>query len=695
MTPPPSSSSTSADAAVTGTPEPVDAPAGTTAPDDSTLPKKWSRIMIPFVRPSIEGGIWPIKRSVDESVDVRAGVVVDSHEAIEVELVVTDPEGETTIHRMTPEENDEYSGRFEVTELGRYAYTVRAWLNRFATWQDQFRRRVAGGEPHEELESELQAGVDLVRAAMENADGTDAKKLKADLEAFEAGDEEAAMGEGIAARVRRNAPHDMMVESQTYEVIVDPKIARSGAWYEFFPRSTRDDGKHGTLDDAAERLEGIRDMGFDVVYLPPIHPIGVQHRKGKDNAPTAEPGDPGSPWAIGGLLEDGTKGGHKSVHPDLGGMEAFDRFVEKAEDVGLKVAIDIAFQTSPDHPYVEDHPEWFHHRPDGSIRYAENPPKKYQDVYPINFENEDWPALWTELQDVFQFWIDRGVTIFRVDNPHTKPFAFWEWCLAELRKDTPELIVLSEAFTKPKTMYGLAKLGFNNSYTYFTWRNTKDELTGYAKELFHTDVAEYFRPNFWPNTPDILHDFLVHGGRAAHQLRFVLAATLSSAYGVYGPPYEHVFNHQHPDREEYAKNEKYEIRTWNWDDPMSLQDFMGRVNAIRKDNPALQQMRSIRFHETKNPNLIAYSKKSGDNLIVVVVNLDPHNPQEGQLDLDNGALGLPHDDAFIANDLLNDTRYTWRGQHHYVRLSPDRPAHIFRLEQEGQEHEVFERPVHD
>jgi len=664
------------------------------APDPS-LPAGWSRIMIPFVRPAIEGGDWPIKRAVGESVEVQAGVIVDSHEALAVVLRVEAPDGAVETVRMTKEENDEFSGRFSVDQLGHYTYTVHAWLDRFATWQDQFRRRVDGGEPHEELESELQAGATLVEAALDNATGADKKKLTADLEAFEAGTEDAALGPGIAERIRRNAPRDMEVASADYEVHVDPEIARSGAWYEFFPRSTRDDGTHGTLDDAAERLEGIRDMGFDVVYLPPVHPIGVQHRKGKDNAPVAEDGDPGSPWAIGGPLEDGTMGGHKSVHPDLGGLDAFDRFVDRAEELGLQVAIDIAFQTSPDHPYVEEHPEWFYHRPDGSIRYAENPPKKYQDVYPINFENEDWPALWRELKGVFEFWIERGVTIFRVDNPHTKPFAFWGWCLAELREDTPELIVLSEAFTRPKTMYGLAKLGFNNSYTYFTWRNTKEELTEYARELFHTDVAEYFRPNFWPNTPDILHDFLVHGGRAAHKLRFVLAATLSSAYGVYGPPYEHVFNHQHPDREEYSQNEKYEVRSWNWNDPSSLQGFMGRVNAIRNANPALQQMRAIRFHETQNPNLIAYSKSSGDNLVVVVVSLDPHHAQEGQLDLDNGSLGLPYDRGFVANDLLNGERYTWHGQHHYLRLTPDTPAHIFRLESEHTEHDVFTRPVHD
>jgi starch synthase (maltosyl-transferring) len=438
-------------------------------------------------------------------------------------------------------------------------------------------------------------------------------------------------------------------------------------------------------------------MGFDIVYLPPIHPIGETNRKGKDNAPEAGPDDPGSPWAIGGYLEDGSKGGHKSVHPRLGGIEAFDRFVERAHELDLEVALDIAFQTSPDHPYIEEHPEWFYHRPDGTIRYAENPPKKYQDVHPINFEGEDWAALWKELKSVFEHWIDHGVTIFRVDNPHTKPFAFWQWCLRELRKDTPELIVLSEAFTRPKTMQSLAKLGFNNSYTYFTWRNSKEELVEYGRELFQSDLVEYFRPNFWPNTPDILHDELVHGGRAAHKSRFVLAATMSSAYGVYGPPFEHVFNEQHPDREEYARNEKYEIRTWDWNDPTSLQPFMRRVNRIRRENPALQQMRTLQFHETQNPDVIAYSKAVGTNLIVVVVSLDPHREQEGQLVLPPDEVGLPPDEAFPVHDLLQDARYTWRGQHHYLRLTPNAPAHIFRIERETADettHPVYDRLVH-
>jgi len=670
------------------------------SPSDRTvdMPKSWSRVVITSVRPSVDGGRWPIKRTVGEPVEVTAGVIVDSHEALAVELVHRhENEDAEHVSRMPSVGNDEYVGAFEVTDVGRYLYRVRAWINRFATWQDQFRRRVEGGESQAEIESELTAGAALLEDAAENAPPEDRDLLEAHIDAFRDGNEQAALGDEIAELVRRHAPHDQQTTSATYEVRADPELARTGAWYEFFPRSAGDSTEHATFDEAAERLPRIKDMGFDIVYLPPIHPIGETNRKGKDNASEAGPDDPGSPWAIGGVLEDGSKGGHKSVHPKLGGIEAFDRFVERAHELDLEVALDIAFQTSPDHPYIEEHPEWFYHRPDGTIRYAENPPKKYQDVHPINFEGEDWAALWKELKSVFEHWIDHGVTIFRVDNPHTKPFAFWQWCLRELRKDTPELIVLSEAFTRPKTMQSLAKLGFNNSYTYFTWRNSKEELVEYGRELFQSDLVEYFRPNFWPNTPDILHDELVHGGRAAHKSRFVLAATMSSAYGVYGPPFEHVFNEQHPDREEYARNEKYEIRTWNWNDPTSLQPFMRRVNRIRRENPALQQMRTLQFHETQNPDVIAYSKAVGTNLIVVVVSLDPHREQEGQLVLPPDEVGLPHDEAFPVHDLLQDARYTWRGQHHYLRLTPNAPAHIFRIERETDDettHPVYDRLVH-
>jgi len=667
----------------------------------SSLPKSWSRVHITSVQPAVDGGQWPIKRTVGESVQVTAGVIVDSHEQLAVELVHRhEDEAAEHVVRMPDVGNDEYRGSFEVATVGRTRYRVRAWINRFATWQDQFRRRVKGNEPPSEVESELKAGAELLEEAAAEAPTDDRDLLVAHREAFLDGNEQAALGDEIAELVRRHAPHDQQTASATYEVLADPELARTGAWYEFFPRSAgaSDAGdEHATFDDAAERLPRIKEMGFDIVYLPPIHPIGETNRKGKDNAPEAEPGDPGSPWAIGGFLEDGSKGGHKSVHPKLGGIEAFDRFVERANELGLEVALDVAFQTSPDHPYVEEHPEWFYRRPDGTIRYAENPPKKYQDVHPINFECDDWAALWRELKSIFEYWIDHGVTTFRVDNPHTKPFAFWQWCLRELRKDTPELIVLSEAFTRPKTMQTLAKLGFNNSYTYFTWRNTKEELTEYGRDLVQTPFAEYFRPNFWPNTPDILHDELVHGGRPAHKSRFVLAATLSSAYGVYGPPFEHVFNEQHPDREEYAQNEKYEIRTWDWNDPTSLQPFMARVNHIRRDNPALQQMRTLQFHETQNSELVAYSKTAGTNLIVVVVSLDPHHPQEGQLHLPPDAVGLPDAEAHPAHDLLQEARYIWHGERHYLRLSPSAPAHIFRLEREPTDettHPVYDQLVH-
>ena len=468
--------------------------------------------------------------------------------------------------------------------------------------------------------------------------------------------------------------------------------------YEFFPRSAADPDEngepvHGTLDDAAGRLEYVKRQGFDVVYLPPIHPIGLTHRKGKDNAPTAKPGEPGSPYGIGSEA-----GGFFSVHPDLGGMEAFDRFLAEADRLGLKVALDIAFNASPDHPYVKEHPEWFRHRPDGTIRYAENPPKKYQDIYPFDFESDDWRGLWEELKSVFDFWIEKGVTIFRVDNPHTKPFAFWEWCIGAVRAEHPEVVFLAEAFAKPKTMYTLAKLGYNNSYTYFTWRNTKEELEAYGRELFQTEVAEYYRPNFWPNTPDILTDYLAHGGRPAHVVRLVLAATMSAAYGVYAPPYEHVDARQHPDREEYEDNEKYEVRTWNWDDPNSLQPLMRRVNRVRRENPALHHMRTLRFVPTDNPSILAYYKEeparpgsaasgadgaAGEppNLVLVVVNLDPYHRQAGWLDLPLDDWGMPDDRPFEVHDQLGGERYWWHGRGAYVELDPHTlPAHVFRVE---------------
>ncbi len=648
----------------------------------AALPESWSRVVLVWVKPEIDGGRWPIARSQGEPVEVTAGFVVDGHEKLGVELLYAHQSGYEQCARMTLKYNDEYEGRFTVAELGVYRYRVRAWLDRFATWQDQFARRVRGNESAYELKSELLEGAALLHEALGVASGDDGERIERYIIRFENGDTEAGLEPDVLELAQRNDPRKGAVESRTLEVRVDPVPARFSAWYEFFPRSAASEpGKHGTLDDAAKLLPRIKELGFDIVYLPPVHPIGISHRKGKDNATVAEKDDPGSPWAIGGKMADGKQGGHKSVHPELGGIEAFDRFVEQAARNDLKVALDIAFQTSPDHPYVQEHPEWFRHRPDGTIRYAENPPKKYQDVYPFDFESEHWQSLWIELKSVFEFWIDHGVRVFRVDNPHTKPFAFWEWCLGDLRSRHPDLIFLAEAFTRPKTMYLLAKLGFNQSYTYFTWRNTKAELTEYAEELFQTDVVEFYRPNFWPNTPDILHEYLVHGGRPAHIIRLALAATLSSAYGLYGPPYEHIANQQHPEREEYAGNEKYEIRNWNWNDPHSLQPLMRRINRIRKENPALQHMRNLRIHVTDNAQILAYSKQTEDNLVLVVANLDPHHVQSGWVHLPLKELGIEENRSYEVYDMLGGEWYFWNGSHNFVRLDPHvLPVHILRVQ---------------
>ncbi|PSQ83746.1 MAG: alpha-1,4-glucan--maltose-1-phosphate maltosyltransferase [Bacteroidetes bacterium QS_7_67_15] len=686
-------------------------------PTALSLPGGRDRAVVTGLEPEVAGGRYPAKRAQGQTVEVTAGVIVDGHEKLAVELCWQHERQRKDRTAWMPLDvydggghNDEYVASFTAEKLGTYEFGVRAWIDRWATWQDQFRRRVEGGVPEAELRSERPEGAALLRHAAEAAEEQgkkrDPRRLRACAEALTGGDDEAAFQAGIAELCRDYLRPDRkggrtpggrpgrVTESERREVFVDPPVAGFGAWYEVFPRSTAGKGsdgtpQHATLDDAAGRLERIAEMGFDVVYLPPVHPIGETNRKGKDNAPTAGEGDPGSPWAIGGTDENGEPGGHKAVHPALGGDDAFDRFVREAEKQDLTVALDMAFQTSPDHPYIEEHPDWYYRRPDGSIRYAENPPKTYEDVHPLKFEGDEASDLWNELKSVFEHWIDRGVTTFRVDNPHTKPFAFWEWCLAELRDDCPELVVLSEAFTRPKIMHYLAQIGFNNSYTYFAWRNSKQELTEYARECFQTNLAEYVRPNFWPNTPDILTDELAEHGRPAHVARFVLAATLSPTYGVYGPPFEHVFNEQHPDREEYARNEKYEVRAWDWHDEDSLQPLFKNVNHIRRENEALQHLRGLRFHETHDDHLIAYTRQARDdeheigNLMLVVVNLDYEHAHAGGVELPLAELGLPTGAPFAAHDLLTEERYQWQGAWNYIRLDPtESPVHVFRLETE-------------
>jgi starch synthase (maltosyl-transferring) len=577
---------------------------------------------------------------------------------------------------MTALGNDLWRAEFTVAEVGRFEYTVAAWVDRYLSWHHDLERWTRT----EDVAVALAAGVGIIESAAARARGTDAQKLRAwAKELASAGTpgsrRERALDAGLNALIARYPDRSMETVHEPFlGVAVDVRRARFSSWYEMFPRATAG-SRHGTFKDCEARLGYIAGMGFDVLYFPPIHPIGVAKRKGKNNATTANPGEPGSPWAIGSR-----EGGHKAIHPELGTAEDFRRLVEAARAHDIAIALDIAFQCSPDHPYVTAHPEWFRHRPDGSVQYAENPPKKYEDIYPFDFETSDWRALWAELKSIFDHWIDQGVRIFRVDNPHTKPFAMWEWIIGEVKNAHPEVIFLSEAFTRPKIMHRLAKLGFTQSYTYFTWRNTKAELTEYFTELAQLPSREYFRPNAWPNTPDILHAALQRGGRPTFMARLTLAATLAANYGIYGPAFELMEREpREPGSEEYLNSEKYEIRNWALDRHESLKDFIARVNRIRRENPALQADWRLAFHATDNDQMILYSKSTPDlsNVILTAVNLDPLYRQSCWVDLDLPQLGISPGQSYAVHDLLTDTRYVWRGSRNYVELDPRRmPAHI-------------------
>ena len=642
------------------------------------------RVVIERVCPEIDCGRFAIKRVAGETVTVEANVFADGHDQVACQVVFWLENGKPQSSPMRPLTNDRWRGEFTVDKVGRYRYTVEGWIDRFGTWRGDLEKKISAGQ---DVRVDLVSGAELIGRAARRAQGEDASFLlgwaRRLHERHEVPSEASAALDGeLLSVMERYADLEF---ANRYEkelmVIVDREKADFSAWYEVFPRScSPQPGRHGTFRDCEEWLPYIASMGFDVVYLPPVHPIGHAFRKGKNNSVTAQPGDVGSPWAIGSA-----EGGHKSVHPELGTLGDFRRFVSKAEEHGLEVALDIAFQGTPDHPYVREHREWFRTRPDGTIQYAENPPKKYQDIYPFDFETADWRALWKELKSVFEFWIEQGVHIFRVDNPHTKPFAFWEWVIGELKESHPEVLFLAEAFTRPHVMYRLAKLGFSQSYTYFTWRNTKQELTDYFTELTQTEVAEYFRPNLWPNTPDILSEYLQVGGRAAFMVRFILAATLGSSYGIYGPAFELCENVPvRPGSEEYLNSEKYELKHWDLNSSASLKDLISKVNRIREENVALHRNRSLRFHGVDNPSLICYSKATNDlsNVILVVVNLDSFNVQTGWVNLDLGSLGLDVESSFQAHDLLGEGRYLWRGPRNYVALTPESlPAHILYIRQ--------------
>jgi starch synthase (maltosyl-transferring) len=651
------------------------------------------RAAIESVQPAVDGGRFPVKRVAGDRVVVEADVFADGHDSIACVLLYR-REGEARWSEapMVFADNDRWRGEFQVPEPGRWRYTVAAWVDAFLTWRKDLEKRV---EPAD-IELALAIGAELVAQAARRAKGADARALRGMAEKLQGGDglearRALALGEELAQLMGRY-PDRRFATTYAPELplLVDPPRARSSAWYELFPRSCAGEpGRHGTFRDCERWLDYVAELGFDVLYLPPIHPIGRVNRKGRNNALSARPEDPGSPWAIGSH-----EGGHKAVHPQLGTLEDFRRLVAAARARGIEIALDIAFQCAPDHPYVREHPEWFRWRPDGTVQYAENPPKKYQDIYPFDFECDQWRALWEELKSVFAFWIEQGVTIFRVDNPHTKPFAFWEWLIEEVKREHPEVIFLSEAFTRPKVMHRLAKLGFTQSYTYFPWRNTKAEIVEYFTELSQHASREYFRPNHWPNTPDILTAYLQHGGRPAFIARLVLAATLGANYGIYGPAFEHCENvPREPGSEEYLDSEKYEIRTWDLERPDSLRPLIAAVNRARRANPALQQDWNLVFIPVDNDELVCYAKYTDDraNVVIVAVNLDPHHKRSGWAEVPLERLGLAPDRAYEVEDLLGGETYLWQGARNYIELDPARlPAHVFRVHRRPRSERDFE-----
>ena len=638
--------------------------------------------VIENIRPLIDGGRYPVKRVVAEDLIVEADVYKDGHDVVAAALkwrILGETRWQET--PMTFVDNDRWSGACTFYENAVYEYTVEAWTDTFRSWREEFTKKFEAGVSS--LASEVLEGAALLEAAAQRAydynDSARLLELAQQMHAAELMDVNAIAHSGELEVLMATYPDRSGATqySPPPRVIVDRTVARTAAWYEFFPRSAEGRGDRGsTLRDALPRIDDARAMGFDVIYFPPIHPIGSTNRKGRNNSTTCLPQDPGVPYAIGS-----DAGGHKDVDPALGTIDDFDWLQNEVRARGMEIALDFAINCSPDHPYVREHPEWFYSRPDGTIKYAENPPKKYEDIYPLNFRCEDWQTLWEEMKSIILFWAEHGVRIFRVDNPHTKPLQFWEYLITGVRTEYPDVIFLAEAFTKPKMMKALAKAGFTQSYTYFTWRDSKQELTDYFTELTQTDMREYFRGNLWPNTPDILPFVLQEGGRPAFMIRATLAATLSSTYGIYSG-FELCENQALPGREEYLDSEKYQWKERDWNAPGNIKDWITRLNKIRKENRALQFYDNLRFYQADNDAILFYAKMTAarDNIILVVVNLDPHRKQSSYIDVPIDQFGTMEGDSYQVHDLISDIRYTWRGRQNYVELDPElQPAHIFRV----------------
>jgi starch synthase (maltosyl-transferring) len=653
----------------------------------------YAAISIEDVQPQLDGGHWPIKRVVGDTVEVSADILKEGHDLLQARVFfqpIGMPSSTEVEAPMRSVENDRWVGELTVEHNTRYVYGVLAFTDVFGSWRADFQKRLAAAQ---DISSELLEGLRLLEEAIKRCtDASDRGRLAAYAERWRALQGRVPNGQREAAELAISADlgdvldrwpdrSDATRYRRTLGLIVDRPAARFAAWYEIFPRSQgTDPTRSASFKEAEQRLPAIAAMGFDTLYMPPVHPIGLTNRKGPNNSLVAGPNDPGSPYAIGG-----SAGGHEAIAPELGTLDDFQHFLDAARGHGIELALDFAIQMSPDHPWVKEHPQWFYHRPDGTIKYAENPPKKYEDIYPLNFRSPDWKNLWAALRDIVLLWAERGVRVFRVDNPHTKPLAFWEWFIREIQSVYPDTIFLAEAFTRPKMMKELAKLGFTQSYTYFTWRNTRWELETYLTELTRTDMREYFRGNFFANTPDILPHILQIGGRPAFRMRFVLAATLSSVYGIYNG-FELAENTPRGvagTTEYYQDSEMYQHKVWDWDRPGNIIEDVGRVNRIRRDNPALQQYDNLRFFGCDNDQLLVYGKATPDrtNVILCVVNLDPFWPQAGWLDVPVHDWGIGGDHPYAVQDLLTDERYTWRGTHNWVRLDPNvQPAHIFRVE---------------
>ncbi len=647
---------------------------------DSELP----RVVIEQVTPMIDGGRYAIKRAIGSLIDVSAAIFKDGHDLIAADLVYQGPDDPAP--RRAPLsyrfEADTWYASMRVDALGRWRYHIEAWPDEFGTFRSELSKRVDAGQ---DVRPELLEGARILAQHAARLSGEKARRVNGAAEELRdpnrSLDERLHLvfAEDLVELVRPVPDPRAVARSATLEVLVDRLEASFSTWYELFPRSQGAPGRHGTFADTKERLPELAALGFDVLYLPPIHPIGETHRKGRNNARNAEPGDVGSPWAIGSRF-----GGHTAVHPELGTLGEFESLVKSAREFGIEIALDYALQCSPDHPWIKDHPQWFFIRPDGSMRYAENPPKKYEDIYPLNFWCEDRKALWTACRDILLFWIERGVRIFRVDNPHTKPLAFWEWALADVQRRQPDTVFLSESFTRPNRLNALAKLGFNQSYTYFTWKNSAWELKQYLTELTTSEVVEYLRPNFFANTPDILHEYLQTGGRPAFRIRLFLAATLSPTYGIYSGfelcenvPVRH-------GSEEYLDSEKYELRQRDYNAPNNIKQDIARLNRIRRDNTALHRLNNLEFLASDYEGILAYRKSAPGNELICCVNLDPFNFHETMIEVPIHAYGFAENESYEVTDLLTGARYVWRGRRNYIRLDPnERVAHLFRLTPRG------------